>query len=58
MRSELKRLNRDMQLAWETYVKYPNEDNREDFESKNDEYKIALNMTKDLRRHGEEGLLY
>jgi len=58
MRSELKRLNRDMQLAWETYVKYPNEDNREDFESKNDEYKIALNMTKDLRRHSEEGLLY
>ena len=56
MRSELKRLNRDMQLAWETYVKNPSEDNREDFESKDDEYRIALNRTKELRRHNEERL--
>jgi len=56
MRSELKRLNRDMQLAWETYVKNPTEENKEDFESKDDEYKIALNVTKGLRRHSEEGL--
>jgi len=56
MRSELKRLNRDMQLAWETYVKNPTEENREDFESKDDEYKIALNRTKNIRRHDEAGL--
>ena len=56
MRSELKKLNMDMQLAWETYVKNPTEENREDFEFKDDEYKIALNRTKELRRHSEEGL--
>lgn len=57
MRSELRRLNRDMRLAWEAYVKNPTDANKEDFESKDDEYRIALDMSKDIRRHNETGLL-